>query len=71
VPHGGMLLQNVKITDLVVTIPVVDDRGVGVRFPVGARILSSQVVQTGSGVHPTSYPIDTGCSFSGGKAAGA
>jgi hypothetical protein len=29
------------------------------------------VVQTGSGVHPSSYPMDTGGSFPGGKAAGA
>jgi hypothetical protein len=29
------------------------------------------VVQTGSGVHPTSYPIVTGGSFPRGKAAGA
>jgi hypothetical protein len=29
------------------------------------------VVQTGSGVHPTSYPMGTGGSFPGGKAAGA
>jgi hypothetical protein len=29
------------------------------------------VVQTGSGVHPTSYPLGTGDSFPGGKAAGA
>jgi hypothetical protein len=43
-----------------------DDRGVGVRVPVGAKIFSLlQVVQTGSGVHPTSYPMGTG-----GKAAG-
>jgi hypothetical protein len=42
-----------------------DDRGVGVRVPVGSTIFTSHVVQTGSGVHPTSYPIDTG-----GKAAG-
>jgi hypothetical protein len=27
-----------------------------------------QVVQTGSGVHPTSYPMGTGGSFPGGKA---
>jgi hypothetical protein len=27
------------------------------------------VVQTGSGVHPTSYPMDTGGSFPGVKAA--
>jgi hypothetical protein len=29
------------------------------------------VVQTGSGAHPASYPMGTGGSFSGGKAAGA
>jgi hypothetical protein len=29
------------------------------------------VVQTGSGVHPTSYPMGTGGSSPGGKAAGA
>jgi hypothetical protein len=29
------------------------------------------VVQIGSGVHPTSYPMGTGGSFPGGKAAGA
>jgi hypothetical protein len=30
-----------------------------------------QIVQTGFEVHPTSYPMDTGSSFPGGKAAGA
>jgi hypothetical protein len=29
------------------------------------------VVQTGPGAHPASYPMGTGGSFSGGKAAGA
>jgi hypothetical protein len=28
-------------------------------------------VQTGSSVHPTSYPVRTGVSFLGGKEAGA
>jgi hypothetical protein len=28
-------------------------------------------VQTGSGAHPASYPMGTGCSFLGGKAARA
>jgi hypothetical protein len=46
-----------------------DDRGVGVRVPVGPRIFSSPRVQTGSGAHPTSYPTGTGDSFYGGKAA--
>jgi hypothetical protein len=30
-----------------------------------------QIVQTGSEVHPTSYTMGTGGSFTGGKAAGA
>jgi hypothetical protein len=30
-----------------------------------------QIVQTGSEVHPTAYPMGTGGSFPGGKAAGA
>jgi hypothetical protein len=47
-----------------------DDRGVGVRVPVGSRISLLHVVQPGSGVHPTSYPMGTGGSFPGGKAAG-
>jgi len=29
------------------------------------------IVQTGSGAHPASYPVGTGCFFPGGKAAGA
>jgi hypothetical protein len=29
------------------------------------------VVHTGSGVHPASFPMGTGGSFSGGRAAGA
>jgi hypothetical protein len=43
-----------------------DDRGVGVLVPVGQELSLLHVVQTGSGVHPTSYPMGTG-----GKAAGA
>jgi hypothetical protein len=31
----------------------------------------SHVIQTGSGLHPASFPMSTGSSFSGGKAAGA
>jgi hypothetical protein len=47
-----------------------DSRGFGVRVPVGARFPPLHVVQTGSGAHPSSYPMGTGCSFPGGKAAG-
>jgi hypothetical protein len=45
-----------------------DGRGTEVRFSAGARdvsLLSS--VQTGSGAHPASYPMDTGGSFPGVK----
>jgi hypothetical protein len=48
-----------------------DDQGVGVRVPVGARIFSSPQRQTGSGVHPASYPMGTGGSFHGDKAVRA
>jgi hypothetical protein len=43
-----------------------DDRGVGVRVPVGSRIFSPPNRPD----HPTSYPMGTGGSFPGGKAAG-
>jgi hypothetical protein len=48
-----------------------DGRRVGVRIPVEARFFLLHVVHTGSGAHPDSYPMGTGGSFSGGKAAGA
>jgi hypothetical protein len=42
---------------------------IGVRSPTGAEDFSSSpCVQTGSGAHPASYPIDTGGPFPGGKA---
>jgi hypothetical protein len=47
-----------------------DDRGVGVRVPVGSRIFSSRVVQTGPEVH-AAYTMGTRSSFPGSKAAGA
>jgi hypothetical protein len=43
-----------------------EDGGVGVRVPVGQEFSVLHVVQIGSVVHPTSYPMGTG-----GKAAGA
>jgi hypothetical protein len=48
----------------IATVYGLDDRGVGFRVPVGAKIFSC--VQTGSGGLPASYPMVTG-----GKAAGA
>jgi hypothetical protein len=44
---------------------------VRVQVPVGERFSPLHVVQTGSGAHPASYPMGTGCSFPGDKAAGA
>jgi hypothetical protein len=47
------------------------DWGSRVRFPAGAGNCSlNHHVQNGSGAHPTSYPMGTRGSFSGGKAAG-
>jgi hypothetical protein len=49
-----------------------DYRMVGVCFPAGAGNFSLRHrVQTGSGAHPGSYPMGTGGSSPGGKAAGA
>jgi hypothetical protein len=48
-----------------------DDRGSRVRLLAGAGTFSLQYsVQTGSGAHPASYPMDTRGSFLDGKAAG-
>jgi hypothetical protein len=42
-----------------------------VQFPEGPRDFSLfYSFQTGSGVHPASYPVDTGCSFPGVKQLG-
>jgi hypothetical protein len=44
----------------------------GVRVPVGAgNFFPHHHVQTGSGAHPASIPMDTRVSLPGGKAAGA
>jgi hypothetical protein len=46
-----------------------NDRAIEVRSLTGAEdFSSSSCVQTGSGVHPASYPMGTGGSFPGGKA---
>jgi hypothetical protein len=47
-----------------------DDRAIGVRSPAGAKDFSSNLcVQTGSGAHPASCKMGTGCPFPGGKSA--
>jgi hypothetical protein len=49
-----------------------DDRMIGVRFPVAVRNFSLRHrVQTGSEAHSASYPMGTGGSFPEGKVAGA
>jgi hypothetical protein len=49
-----------------------NNRMIGVRFPAGAGNFSLlHSVQTGSGVHPASYPMSTGGSLPRGKAAGS
>jgi hypothetical protein len=47
-----------------------DDRGVGVRVPVGSRSFSSPRRPDRSAAHPASYPMCTRGFFPGGKAAG-
>jgi hypothetical protein len=37
--------------------------------PLGQKFTFLYIVQTGSGAHPTSYPMGTGGFFSGSKAA--
>jgi hypothetical protein len=47
-----------------------DDREIGVRSLAWAKDFSSSLcVQTGSGAHPASCTMGTGCPFSGGKSA--
>jgi hypothetical protein len=46
------------------------ERGVRVRVPVGSRIFTSPIMQTGFGAHPTSYTMGTGGSFPGLKRPG-
>jgi hypothetical protein len=67
-------LQKIKRSrDSVVGIATgygLDDRGFGIRVPVGSRILFLHVVQTGSEAHPPSYPMGTGASSPGVKLPG-
>jgi hypothetical protein len=47
-----------------------DARGIGVRFPSGARDFSLlDIVHTGCGAHPASYLMGSGSFLPGGKAA--
>jgi hypothetical protein len=44
-----------------------NEEGIGVRFLTGIRYSSFHSIQTGSGVHPASYPVSTGGFSSRGK----
>jgi hypothetical protein len=48
-----------------------DERGVGLRVPVGSRIYSSTSSRPAPGAHAASYLMGAKDSFPGGKAAGA
>jgi hypothetical protein len=48
-----------------------DNRRLEFESRYGQEFSLLQVVQTGSGIHQTSYKMGTGGSFPGGKAAGA
>jgi hypothetical protein len=68
-------LENVVSRDSSVGIALdygLDERGSRVRFLEGAENFSlHRRVQNGSRAHPASYPMGTGVSFTGGKAAEA
>jgi hypothetical protein len=53
--HGAGIGRSVSIA----TGYGLDDRGVGVRVPVGSKIFLLRVVQTDSGAHPASSGIGT------------
>jgi hypothetical protein len=48
-----------------------EDREVGVRVPVDQEFSLLHIVQTGSGVHPTSYRMGTGGPYLGVKWPGS
>jgi hypothetical protein len=66
IPEWGVLFFiSVTPGKCLESISILDGRGVGVRVSVGARCSLFHVVQTGSAVHPASYPMGTG-EFSAG-----
>jgi hypothetical protein len=46
------------------------DGGVGVQVPDNKFLLQNHIVQTGSGVHPVSYPMGTAALSVGGGGGG-
>jgi hypothetical protein len=69
-----MYEEVVRSRDSVVGIATsygLDDKGSEFESRWGQEFSLLQIIQTGSEVPPTSYPMGTGGSFPGGKAAGA
>jgi hypothetical protein len=67
-------MVRIVIRDIVVGIATsywLDSEGSEFESRWDEEFLLFHVVQTGSGAHPTSYPVGTGGSFHGGKAAEA
>jgi hypothetical protein len=54
----------------IATVYELDDRGVGVRVPVGSEFSLLHIVQNCFGAHSASYPVGTRGSFPGSKATG-
>jgi hypothetical protein len=73
----GLWLMLSRFNNIVIKILLLGEingcRGLteGSEFESSQEFSFLQIVQTGSEVHATSYPMGTGGSFSGGKAAGA
>jgi len=53
-----------------VTRPQAGQPGFDYQQMMGGEFFFCHHIHTGSGVHPTFYPMDTGGSFPGGKVAG-
>jgi hypothetical protein len=70
----NLSLELGNVIDSVVGIATgygLDDRGVGVRVPVGSQFSLLHVVQTGSGAHLSSYTIGNGAHSPGVKRPGS
>jgi hypothetical protein len=66
--HSNIGLMELGSSGSIVSDYGLDDRAIDVRSPAEAKDFSSIFcVQTGSGVHPASCTMGTGCPFPGGK----
>jgi hypothetical protein len=65
--HITLLIKYYTIKNFTIYVTI---EGSGFESRYGPEFSLLQVVQTGSGVHPTSYPMGTGGSFPGVKRPG-